>query len=81
MSVEMPKVKTKAQQAIDTGYLVRSLLHVCRSAADFAGDNEGYPAGRHIPQSLAAVLEHTESLAGEIVNALEEGIRNGEVTA
>lgn len=80
MRAEMPKVKTKAEQAIDTGHLVCSLLHVCRSAADFAGDNEGYPAGQHILQSLAVVLKHAESLAGEVLNALEKGIRNGEVS-
>lgn len=75
------KVKTKAEQAIDTGYLVCSLLHVCRSAADFAGDNEGYPAGKHIPQSLAMVLKHVEDLADEVVSALEKRVRSGEVSA
>lgn len=81
MSAEMPKIKTKAEQAVDTGYLVRSLLHVCRSAADFAGDSEGYPAGKHLQYSIAAVLKHTEDLVGEALNALEKGIQSGEVSA
>ena len=68
------KAKTRTERAVDTGYLVCSLIHVCRAAAEFASDNEGYPCVQHVTANVYRVLEHVEVLAGNMLDALEHAV-------
>lgn len=71
MNVRSEKFKAPVSDPVNTGYLACSLLRVCGAAANFADDNEGYPAGKHMHGYIAQVLKHAEELVGEAVTALE----------
>lgn len=65
------KTKTRTELAIDAGALASSLISVCRAAAEFCSEQQGYEVAKNIPADVAHVLTHVEGLVLECIGALE----------
>lgn len=64
------------QQEVSTALTVCSLLHICRVAAHFIEEDDGYPT-KDTPSELAKVLKHTEKLAIDVAVALGRASQGG----
>ena len=78
-SVNIEKAKRR-ETAIDSGYLVLSLLQICCAASDYSEDQPDAPLAGHMHSSIKSVLEHTMTMTSEMLSVLELSEMRGEVT-
>nr|WP_183651723.1 hypothetical protein [Brucella daejeonensis] len=69
-----PSILDLARKANGTSTTIYALLGICRAAAEFADDQEGYLLAKEVPANLSATLKLATELTLDISEFIERVI-------
>ncbi len=64
----------QAKKANETANTVYAMIGICRAAAEFADDQDGYLLAQHVPANLSKVLETVNEMVLDMAEVLERVI-------
>ncbi|WLU14244.1 hypothetical protein [Brucella abortus] len=64
----------QAKKVNETASTVYAMIGICRAAAEFADDQDGYLLAQHVPANLSRVLETVNEMVLDMVEVLERVI-------